>query len=230
MATTPRPPIDTVVLDVDGTLVDTVYHHTMAWSTAFGRVDVAVPVWRIHRVIGMGGDKLVTEVAGAAVEERYGDRLRSLHDELFGEVLDEVDALPGADRLITALKDRGLKVVLASSGVAEHTEQLLRLVDGSDRVDGRTSSDDVEESKPAPDLIDAAVEQAGGRVAAVVGDAVWDIAAARERDRYSIGLLSGGFSEAELRDAGAAEVFPTPAELVDALDQTLLRGPGPTPS
>jgi phosphoglycolate phosphatase len=216
--------VDTAVLDVDGTLVDTVYQHTDAWSRAFAEVGVHVPRFRVHRAIGMGGDRLITEVAGQQVEDEHGDTLRARHDELFGEVLDEVVALPGAADLLRALRVRGLKVVLASSGEAEQTSRLLALVEGSDRVDGRTSSADVDRSKPAPDLVDAAVEQAGGTVAAVVGDAVWDVAAARERGRYCIGLLCGGFGEGELREAGAARVYPTPRELVDDLDATPLSG------
>jgi len=216
-------PIDTVVLDVDGTLVDTVYQHTMAWVEAFASVGVDVPTYRIHRAIGMGGDRLVTEVAGQDTEERFGDELRSRHGERFAGVIDDVRPLPGAADLLRVLLDRGLKVVLASSGEPEQTDRLLRLVDGSDRVDARTTSDEAERSKPAPDLIDAAIERAGGRTAAVIGDAVWDIKAAAERDRYSIGLLSGGFGAGELRDAGAAEVFASPADLVENLDSTAIR-------
>jgi phosphoglycolate phosphatase-like HAD superfamily hydrolase len=218
----PEQRIDTVVLDVDGTLVDTVYQHTMAWVGAFASVGLDVPTYRIHRAIGMGGDRLVTEVAGQEAEDRFGDELRSRHGERFGAVIDDVRSLPGAAHLLRLLRERGLKVVLASSGEPEQTDRLLRLVDGSDRVDARTTSEEADRSKPAPDLIDAAIERAGGRTAAVVGDAVWDIKAAAERDRYSIGLLSGGFGEGELRDAGAAEVFATPADLVANLDRTAI--------
>ena len=216
--------VDTAVLDVDGTLVDSVYQHTDSWSRAFAEVGVVVPRFRVHRAIGMGGDRLVAHVAGAQVEERHGDRVRARHDELFEASIDDVEALPGAADLLRALRDRGLKVALASSGAAEQTTRLLTRVEGSDRVDARTSSADVKASKPAPDLIEEAVERAGGRVAAVVGDSVWDVSAARAQGSYAIGLLCGGFGEAELREAGAARVYPTPRELVDDLDATPLRG------
>ena len=216
--------IDTVVLDVDGTLVDTVYHHTMTWVDSFGSVGLYVPTYTIHRAIGMGGDRLVAEVAGQEAEARFGDRLRADHDRRFEAVIDDVRALPGAAELLRTLHDRGLKVVLATSGQPDQTDRLLDLVDGGDHVDARTTSDEADRSKPAPDLIDAAIEKAGGHVAAVVGDAVWDVEAAVKAGRYGIGLLSGGFSEGELRDAGASEVFATPAGLVEHLDDTRIVG------
>jgi phosphoglycolate phosphatase-like HAD superfamily hydrolase len=218
--------VDTAVLDVDGTLVDTVYQHTMAWATAFGEVDVDVPLWRLHRAVGIGGDRYVAEVAGDDVERRYGDRLRDRHDELFGREIDRVRPLPGAPELLRELGDRGLKVVMASSGVAEHTERLLRLV-GADRTSqGATSSSDVDQSKPAPDLIEAAIDKVDGDRAVVVGDAVWDVTAAVNAGVRSIGLLSGGFGEGELRAAGADQVFADAQDLLDHLDETLLRGRG----
>jgi HAD superfamily hydrolase (TIGR01509 family) len=217
--------VDTAVLDVDGTLVDTVYQHTMAWATAFGEVDVDVPLWRLHRAVGIGGDRYVAEVAGDDVERRYGDQLRDRHDELFGREIDRVRPLPGAPALLRELRDRGLKVVLASSGVAEHTERLLRLVGADRTTQGATSSSDVEQSKPAPDLIEAAIERVDGERAVVVGDAVWDVTAAVNAGMRSVGLLSGGFGEGELRDAGADHVFTDAQDLLDHLDETPLRGP-----
>lgn len=216
--------VDTAVLDVDGTLVDTVYQHTMAWATAFGEVEVDVPLWRLHRAVGIGGDRYVAEVAGDEVERRHGDRLRDRHDELFGREIDRVRPLPGAPELLRELRDRGLKVVMASSGVAEHTERLLRLVGADRTAQGATSSSDVEQSKPAPDLIEAAIEKVDGDRAVVVGDAVWDVTAAVNAGVRSIGLLSGGFGEVELRDAGADQVFADARDLLDHLDQTPLRG------
>src|SRR4051812_15085822 len=219
-------PIDTVVLDVDGTLVDTVYYHTIAWARAFAAVDVPVPTWRIHRAIGMGSDRLVAAVAGDDVERRHGDDVRRLHGEHFVELIDEVQATPGAGRLLSVLVDRGFKVVLATSGEKDQTDQLLKLVDGADKVHARTLSAEAEASKPAPDLIDIAIDRVAGRSAAVVGDAVWDVQAAQAGDRYCIGLLCGGFGGAELRDAGADAVFGTPDDLVEHLDQTpLAAGP-----
>jgi HAD superfamily hydrolase (TIGR01549 family) len=222
----PRPdPVDTAVFDVDGTLVDTVYHHTMAWAKAFAEVDVDVPLWRLHRAVGMGGDRFVAAVAGDQVEKDHGDRLRGRHDELFGEQIDDVRALPGAAELLAELRRRGLKVVLASSGIAEHTERLLAKVDAQDNSEGWTSSSDVDSSKPAPDLIEAAIEKVRGSRAVVVGDAVWDVSAAAKAGVAGIGVLTGGFGEGELREAGAAEVYDGVRELLDHLDETALRGP-----
>lgn len=214
--------IDTVVLDVDGTLVDTVYQHVRAWAAAFDEVGVVVPGWRIHRSIGMGGDRLVTEVAGQAVEDAQGDRVRSRHDELFAETLPRVRALPGARDLLAELRHRGLTVVIASSGEPEQTAQLLALVDGDDLAHARATSEDADESKPAPDVVDAAVEAGGGRRAIVIGDAVWDVEAANAQGRPSIGLRSGGFGEQELRAAGAGHVYDDPQHLLDSIDETPL--------
>jgi phosphoglycolate phosphatase-like HAD superfamily hydrolase len=222
-----HPAIDTVVLDVDGTLVDTVYQHTMTWAAAFAEVDVVVPLWRVHRAIGMGADRLVAHVAGDEVERRHGDRVREAHDRRFTDLVDDVRPLPGAGDLLAELRRRGFTVALASSGEKEQTERLLRLVDGSDRVDVLVTGSEVEHSKPAPDLVETAVERAAGNRAAVVGDAVWDVAAAREKGRYAIGLRCGGSSEADLRDTGAAEVFDDPDDLVAHLDETALRSARP---
>jgi phosphoglycolate phosphatase-like HAD superfamily hydrolase len=221
-ATVSTEPVDTVVLDVDGTLVDSVYQHVRAWAGAFATVGVDVPQWRLHRCIGMGGDRLVTEVAGRAVEEAHGDRVRALHDSAFDEAIPGVRALPGARELMVELRRRGFNVVIASSGAPEQTARLLTLVDGDDIAHARTTSEDADESKPAPDLIDVAVERADGRHALVVGDAVWDVYAAKERGRPSIGLLCGGFAEDELRAAGAAFVYDDPQDLLDSLDETPL--------
>ncbi|MGZ4494675.1 MAG: HAD family hydrolase [Nocardioides sp.] len=220
-------PVDTVVLDVDGTLVDSVYRHTVAWAEAFRSVGVTVPAWRLHRAIGMGGDRLVTAVAGEQVETEHGDEVRRRHGELFSAGIDEVTALPGAAELVPELRRRGLTVVLASSGGREQTERLLALVGGEELTgSGRwlVTSDDVERSKPAPDLVSAAVERVGGDRVAMVGDAVWDVEAAREHAALRIGLLCGGFGEAELRDAGADAVFESPQDLLDNLDATPLSG------
>lgn len=218
-------PVDTVVFDMDGTLVDTVYQHTMAWVVAFDEVEVVVPVWRIHRAIGIGGDRLVAEVAGQEVETAHGDALRERHDQLFGETLDEIHPLPGAADLLADLRTRGLRVVLATSGLPEHTDRLLDLVGGTGSVDDVTTASEAENSKPAPDTVEVAVDKVAGSRVAMVGDAVWDVIAAKAAGHYSVGLLSGGFGEDELRGAGADAVHATPQALLEALDTTVLRGP-----
>ena len=216
--------IDTVVLDVDGTLVDTVYQHTVLWAKAFAAVGVDVPMWRLHRAIGMGGDRLVAEVAGDDVEKEHGDAVREKHDRSFDEVIDEVRPLPGAADLLDELRRRGLKVVLASSGIGAQTERLLALVGGEEKSHGWTSSDDVDSSKPAPDLLEVAMGKVDAAHALMVGDAVWDVSAAQNAGLPSVGLRCGGFSAAELRDAGAAQVFTDPADLLEHLDEALRPG------
>ncbi|MDX3660922.1 HAD family hydrolase [Streptomyces sp. ID05-26A] len=197
---------NTVVLDVDGTLVDTNYHHTVAWLRAFRGADVTVPAWRVHRAIGMGGDKLVAAVAGDKVEEDHGDKLREAWEQYFDEMLDEIQPLEGAHRLIRAATDLGLAVVLASSGKRRHVEHYLKLLDPGDVA--WTTSDDVEDSKPAPDLIQVALREVKSDRAVVIGDSVWDCEAAARAGLPSIGLLTGGFSEDELVDRGASAVYP----------------------
>jgi phosphoglycolate phosphatase-like HAD superfamily hydrolase len=214
--------VDTVVLDVDGTLVDTVYQHTVLWAQAFAEVGVDVPMWKLHRAVGMGGDRFVTEVAGEEVEKQHGDTVRRVHDQRFDRLIDAIRPLPGASALLEELDRRGLKVVLASSGIKSQTERLITIVGGDEKSQGWTSSDDVESSKPAPDLIEAAIEKVDGSRSVVVGDAVWDVQAAEKAGLYSIGLLCGGFGEDELRRAGAGLVFETPQDLLDHLDETPL--------
>lgn len=195
-----------VVLDVDGTLVDTNYHHALAWFRAFRGFDVTVPVWRIHRAIGMGGDKLVAAVAGQHVEDAHGDALRQAWEDEFEPMLGEVRPLEGAHRLVTAALESDLAVVLASSGKRRHVDHYVGLLE----VDGveSTSSDDVEESKPAPDLIELALRKvAPGARAVVIGDSVWDCQAAGRAGRPVVALRTGGFGEAELRENGASAVY-----------------------
>lgn len=207
--------VDTVVLDVDGTLVDSVYVHVSAWMRAFRGVGVPVEGWRIHRAIGMGGDRLVAAVAGQRVEDAVGDQARQLHDQEYDDLVSGVLALPGADALLETLKQRGFTVVLASSGTKEQTVQALGLLERSELADAWVCSADVETSKPAPDLIGVALERVGGGSAVMVGDAVWDVEAARRAGLDAIGLRCGGFGEAELRDAGAISVFDSPQDLVE---------------
>lgn len=196
---------NTVVLDVDGTLVDTNYHHTVAWLRAFRSVDVTVPAWRVHRAIGMGGDKLVAAVAGDKVEHDHGDAVRAEWERSFDAMLDEIQPLEGAHRLVRAASEAGLAVVLASSGKRKHIEHYLKLLDPGDVA--WTSSDDVEDSKPAPDLIEVALRSVKSSRAVVVGDSVWDCEAAARVGLPSVGLLTGGFGEDELVDRGASAVY-----------------------
>jgi HAD superfamily hydrolase (TIGR01509 family) len=210
------------ILDVDGTLVDTNYHHAVAWFRAFRRHGVVLPLWRIHRHIGMGGDQLVEALAGKGFEETEGDEVRATEKGLYGELIGEVEPLAGARELICDLRERGHPVVLASSAKEDEVDHYLDLLDARGIADGWTTSADVEATKPEPDLVAAAVEKAGGGEAVMVGDSTWDCEAARRAGLQTIAVLTGGFSEQELRDAGAAYAFESIEELRRSLDQTPL--------
>jgi HAD superfamily hydrolase (TIGR01549 family) len=181
-----------------------------------------LPVWRLHRHVGMGGDKFVAAVAGDEVEERLGDALRTRWEQLFDGVLDEVAPLQGATELIGELKARGHAVVLATSSVSKHAEHFVDLLRARDVADAWTTKEDVEASKPEPDLVEAALAKAGTRDAVMVGDTPWDVLAAGNASLETVCVLTGGFSEQELRDAGAAAVYESVEELRERLAETPL--------
>jgi beta-phosphoglucomutase-like phosphatase (HAD superfamily) len=208
---------DVVVLDVDGTLVDTNYHHAIAWYRAFRRYDIDLPVWRLHRAIGMGGDRLVGAVAGEQVEADIGDRVRAAWEEEFAPLLAEVRPLAGVARLLGTVRDRGCAIVLASSGKPEHVDHYLDMIDGRAYAKAWTTAEDVEASKPAPDLLVAALSTVDGDRAMMIGDSPWDCQAAGRLHLPCVALRTGGFGEQELRDAGAATVFDALTDLTAAL-------------
>jgi HAD superfamily hydrolase (TIGR01549 family) len=210
------------ILDVDGTLVDTNYQHAIAWYRAFRQNDVVLPIWRIHRHIGMGGDQLVGALGGERLEDEKGEDIRAAEKVLYAELIDEVEPLSGARELIEDLKERGHAVVLASSAKAEEVDHYLDLLDARELADGWTTSADVEATKPEPDLVQAAVEKAGGGEAVMVGDSTWDCEAAKRAGLDTIAVLTGGFSEAELREAGAIVVFQSIEDLRSSLEETPL--------
>jgi HAD superfamily hydrolase (TIGR01509 family) len=213
------------VLDVDGTLVDTNYHHALAWYRAFRSLGETFPVWRIHRQIGMGGDQLVAALGGDELEARIGDRVRERWVQEADPLMAEVALLPGARELIVALKDRDHRVVLASSGKPHHVERSLDMLDVREIVDGWTTSEDVEATKPAPDLLQVALKKIGepsDTPSVVVGDSVFDVEAAKNAGMPAIVVRSGGFGDEELRNAGAVAIYDTPADLTAALDDTPL--------
>jgi len=210
------------ILDIDGTLVDSNYQHAIAWYRALRRHDVIVPIWRIHRHIGMGGDQLVAAVCGDDVEERLGDDVREAETACYEELIGEVAPLAGARDLIEDLKRDGRRVVLASSAKPEEVDHYLELLGARDLADGWTTSGDVEATKPHPDLVEAALESIGGGPAVMVGDSTWDCEAARRAGVPSIAVLTGGFSEQELSDAGAVAVFSSIVDLRRGLSSTPL--------
>ena len=201
------------LLDVDGTLVDTNYHHAIAWYRAFRRHELTLPLWRIHRSMGMGGDQLIKALAGQEVEDDWGDAIRAAEKELYGELIGEVQPLAGARELLADLHAAGRCVVLASSAKREETEYYLDLLDACEVVDAWTDSSDVKATKPEPDLIYAALEKVGASTGTMIGDSVYDCIAAHRAGIPSLAVLTGGFSREELRQAGASDVFESVAEL-----------------
>ncbi|GGC90654.1 phosphoglycolate phosphatase [Tersicoccus solisilvae] len=217
---------DTAIFDVDGTLVDTNYQHALAWYQAFRRFDITLPVWRLHRAIGMGGDQLVPHVAGDDVEQRLGEDLRQAWEEEFDGMIDSVAPFEGARELLAEVKDRGFRLVLASSGKAKHVDRFLDLVGGKDIADAWTTSEDAEASKPAPDLVQVALEKVEGKDAVMIGDSTWDAVAAGRAGIPTIAVRTGGFSAEELTEAGAIAVVESLTDLRDGLDDTPLARPG----
>jgi HAD superfamily hydrolase (TIGR01549 family) len=214
------------ILDVDGTLVDTNYHHAIAWYRAFRARGITPPIWRIHRHIGMGGDQLVAALAGEEVERREGDAIREIESEAYMSLIDEVQPMHGARELIADLKRTVDVVVLASSAKQAELEHYLDLLDARDHADDWTTSEDVEATKPEPDLIHAAIDKAKATHALMVGDSVWDCEAAARAGLPSVAVLTGGFAEQELREAGASAVYASLDELREARGE--LPDPAPT--
>lgn len=209
-----------VLFDVDGTLVDSNYLHTIAWWQAFRRYGHDVPMARIHRAIGMGGDKLIEHLLGGARDESQDEQLEATHGAVFSLAWPSLRPFDGARELLLRCADDGLAVVLASSASGQELEVLKQVIDAGQATTAATSSADAESSKPSPDILAAALA-AGGLLAentVFVGDAVWDVIAARALGIPTIAVLSGGTSEAELREAGAVEIHADVRALLSTFD------------
>jgi HAD superfamily hydrolase (TIGR01509 family) len=213
------------ILDIDGTLVDTNYQHALAWYRAFHQADIILPVWRIHRHIGMGGDQLVAALTDDETEEEHGDEIRTAEKVLYMELIGEVEPMEKSREFIEQLKARGHTVVLASSAKQDELDHYLDVLDARELADEWTSSADVEETKPQPDLVQSALKKVGGDAddAVMVGDTPWDVEAAKRVGVGTIAVRTGGFGADELREAGAVALFESVAELVEKLGETDLR-------
>jgi HAD superfamily hydrolase (TIGR01509 family) len=213
------------ILDIDGTLVDTNYHHAIAWFRAFRQHGIVLPIWRIHRHIGMGGDQLIGALTDERFEEREGDSIRAAEKVLYMELIGEVEPMQGARQLLEEIKRRGHSVVLASSAKADEVEHYVELLDARTIADAWTTSADVEQTKPQPDVVNSALQKAGAdaKEAVMVGDTPWDVQAAKSARVPTIAVRTGGFGQDELEDAGAAAVFESVAELLERLDETKLK-------
>jgi HAD superfamily hydrolase (TIGR01549 family) len=216
-----------ILLDVDGTLIDSNYQHALAWFRALREHGRIHPLVQLHRHIGMGGDQLVESVAGEAFDREHGDAVRASEKLRYEELSPDVAALEGASELIATLRERGCDVVLATSGKEDDTRRYQELLGAEDLK--YTSSSDVEATKPQPDLVHVALELVDGdRPALLVGDSTWDCEAAGRAGIPAVGLLTGGFSEQELAEAGAVRVYDHLADLRADLDLVLglARRPG----
>jgi len=210
------------ILDVDGTLVDTNYQHALAWYQAFRQSDCHLPIWRIHRHIGMGGDQLVESLAGKEFDEEHGEDVRAAEKALYLATMPTVEPLGESRELIEDLKEQGRKVVLASSAKEKEIGFYLDLLDARELADDWTTSADVEQTKPEPDLVVAALDKLGTKDAVMVGDTPWDVEAAKKAGIETVCVLTGGFSRSELEEAGAVAVFESIVELRQRIADTPL--------
>ncbi|MGD9483873.1 HAD family hydrolase [Streptomyces sp. TRM70308] len=215
------------LFDVDGTLVDTNYLHTVAWWEAFRQAGHPVPMADVHRTVGMGADRLPAHLLGDALDARVGDRVRQAHTALYARYFPKLTALPGAADLLRAVARQGWRVVLASSASGEELAAMRAALDVDDVLHATASGDDVDATKPAADLVQQAVRLAGvpARRAVFVGDTVWDMAACAEAGVRALGVLTGGLPRADLEAAGAARVYEGPADLLAHLADSPLAPP-----
>jgi HAD superfamily hydrolase (TIGR01509 family) len=216
---------DGVLFDLDGTLVDTSYLHTVSWWQAFRQYQRDVEMATIHRAIGMGADRIVDHLLGPGHDRYDDDNIRAAHTSLYAQYWWRVRPTPGARELLQAVDERGMRAVIASSASRAELEIMLIALDAHDVVDTATSLDDAGASKPASDTIQVALARSGLAPEEVVfvGDSVWDVHAAAAAAIPCIGLTCGGISAAELLDAGAVRVYDHPRALLEAGDGALRR-------
>lgn len=218
------------LFDLDGTLVDSVYQHVLAWREALEMAGIELAVWRIHRRVGMSGGLLANALlreTGRQVTAEEAKRLQQRHAEAYARQVAQVRPLPGARELLAYLSQVGVPWAIATSGRLESAGPTLKVLGVSPEVPVITR-DQVAHAKPEPDLFLAAAERLGVPMSGsvVVGDSVWDLLAARRAMGLGVGLLSGGYGEEELERAGAYRVYQDPADLLRHLDEVGVRGEG----
>jgi HAD superfamily hydrolase (TIGR01549 family) len=215
-----------VIFDVDGTLVDSNHLHVQAWQEAFRKYGKELEARDIHKQIGKGGDQLMPEFCSEEELDRYGEELEEFRGELFlDDYLDRVRPFPRVRELFERVKADGLRIALASSAKEDEVETHKKNLNIAEHVDFATSADDVAKSKPSPDIFQAALDglqDVAPNEAVIIGDSPWDAIAAKKAGIQMIGLLSGGFSEEELRNAGVAEIYRDVADLLERYDTSLL--------
>lgn len=219
------------VLDIDGTLVDSNYFHVNTWHEAFRQFGLELPFWQIHRAIGMGGDQLIPALAGEDVEAEQGDDIRAAEGALFMSQILSVPVFPGAAGFVRFLVEKGHPVVLSSSAKAVEVEHYLDLLDVGDDVEGWTTSADVQDTKPEPDVIKAGLAKLGRSegedpAAVMIGDSVFDVEAAGRAGLPTLALRTGGFGADELSELGAVAIFSSLEELQQRYDETPLAASG----
>jgi HAD superfamily hydrolase (TIGR01509 family) len=216
-------PIRGVIFDVDGTLVDSNDQHARAWVDALAEAGFPVPYDEVRPLIGMGGDKVLPKLTGLSDEDDKGKHIAERREKIFAaKYLPEVRPLPGARELLVRLRNDGLRLAVASSSKKEMLTKLLSLVGAEDLLEAKTSSDDAENSKPDPDIVQAALRRLGEKKedTVMIGDTPYDIEAAAGAGIKSIGFRSGGWKDPDLR--GAAEIYDGPADLLAKLAQSML--------
>jgi HAD superfamily hydrolase (TIGR01509 family) len=220
------------LFDLDGTLVDSVYQHVLAWRAALEEGGIRLSVWRIHRRIGMSGGLLVQALVretGRTIRPEEAELMQRRHGEIFRErYADQVRALPGASELLHHLASQQVPFAIATSGKLQSASRSLEMIDvpkGTVII----TRDQVKHAKPDPDLFIAAAEKIGVDIehSVVVGDSVWDLLAGRRARSLTIGVLSGGYGQEELERAGAYRVYQDPADLLEHLDEVGVRRPAP---
>ena len=215
------------LFDLDGTLVDSVYQHVLAWREALEAGGIHLAVWRIHRQIGMSGGLFVNALAretGHSLSAEQSERIHQVHGEAFKRYSSQVRALPGAQELLKYLTKAGVPWAIATSGRFESARLSLDMLEVGDDVPIITR-DMVSHAKPDPDLFLAAAEKLGVSIddSVVIGDSIWDLLAARRARALGVGLLSGGYGREELERAGAYRVYNDPADLLRHLDEVGVR-------
>jgi HAD superfamily hydrolase (TIGR01509 family) len=212
-----------VLLDIDGTLVDSNYAHVDAWWRAFRAAGRPVDTWRIHRAIGMDSGRLLEALLGDADSDE-AKQAKEFHTAYYAEAMPKLRVLPGARELLAGIAARGHAVVLATSAPGPELEALRRLLDSEDVISAVTSSEDVDEAKPAPGILQVALDRAGAdsSSAVMIGDAMWDVEAAGKVDVPCIGVRSGGIGADELTAAGAVAVYDDAAAILDDIEGTAI--------
>jgi HAD superfamily hydrolase (TIGR01509 family) len=210
-----------VLFDVDGTLVDSNFHHVVAWHRAFLDVDTEVPCWRILGLIGRSGSDLVRILLGDELADQHGKRVKELHTRYFLDSASLVRPLPGARELLEAIAELGWRTVLATSAGEKELGVLRDALDAEDLIDEVTSSSDAEETKPDPDIVATALQRidAQPQEAIFLGDTVWDVQAARRAGVPCAAVLSGGIPREALEHAGAAAIYASPLEVRAHLEE-----------